>query len=171
MIKRSGIMLILFLVGCQKEQIIQLSDGTEALEVKYPNVEQTLWPYFQMFETEGAKRGILIDLVEEGIMGHIAHIDDGDVIGQCRYSHFQPNQVTIDHSFWNNASDAYKELVVFHELGHCYLWRDHNDTAINGVCQSIMHSGGGGCRTLYNARNRSTYIDELFSESNRPDAQ
>lgn len=159
--------VIIVFLGCQKEVIIDLPNGSSVVQQTYPNVEESLWSYFQLFEAEGAARGINIDLAEDQIIGVINEITEDEVIGQCRYSEYAPNQVTIDRTFWNNASSAYKELVIFHELGHCYLWRGHDETAIDGICQSIMNSGTAGCRTLYNTSNRSIYLDELYSVSNR----
>jgi hypothetical protein len=55
-------------------------------------------------------------------------------------------------------------MVVFHELGHCYLGRGHSEeTHPNGVCKSIMRSGNGGCFDNYNSTTREAYLDELFS--------
>ncbi len=57
----------------------------------------------------------------------------------------------------------FREFVVFHELGHCDLGRDHRDEAFdNGVCVSIMRSGLGDCRDYYHPRTREGYLDELF---------
>jgi len=67
--------------------------------------------------------------------------------------------------FWETASFAEKEYVVFHELGHCALNRRHLDTKnADGTCLSMMQSGNGSCKMNYNAQNRSKYLDELFSQ-------
>ena len=54
--------------------------------------------------------------------------------------------------------------IVFHELGHCVLVRDHLDDADSeGNCLSMMHSGLGDCEFRYNGSTRNVYLDELFS--------
>ena len=132
--------------------------------VKFPNVDAALKPYFQRFENEASKRGLEVDLTEAGITGSIVEITDNHVAGRCSYGRgFNPNRVTIDEGFWNRASDLFKEFIVFHELGHCYLLRGHLETAFsNGACVSVMRSGTQDCLDNYNFRTRDFYVDELF---------
>lgn len=129
----------------------------------YPNVDEALWVYFQRFEEEGRARGIDVDLVAERITGAIEALGEEDVAGQCTYASHAPNHVTIDLSFWNRASDWLREFVVFHELGHCELGRDHREAVFaNGTCRSIMRSGLEDCRDNYTTATRNSYLDELF---------
>lgn len=133
---------------------------------EFSNVDQRLWTYFQNFETEAEKRGYTIDLNTMNVTGEISGIHDGNVIGTCSYGFRRPNAVTIDDAFWNRNGLLSREEVVFHELGHCILERDHTErTTNNGFCSSIMRSGTGSCRTVYNLTNRSYYLDELFTET------
>ncbi|MCG8329316.1 MAG: hypothetical protein MI974_16595 [Chitinophagales bacterium] len=129
----------------------------------YPGVDEALWPYFTRFEEEAALRGIDIDLVGEDITGVIEDLPEENVAGQCSYNSHNPNHVTIDEEFWANASDRYREYVIFHELGHCHLLRDHREAANpDGTCKSIMRSGLGDCSDNYHQLTRATYLDELF---------
>ena len=131
----------------------------------YPDVDEALWPYFQRFEAEAAARGLTVDLADAYITGYISDIPENQVIGQCSYSSNDPHRVTIDKPFWNQASDLEREFVVFHELGHCYLARVHDESMdAGGICLSIMRSGPGACRDVYNAASRSGLIQELFTE-------
>lgn len=76
----------------------------------------------------------------------------------------------MDETFWNTTSDRGKEFVVFHELGHCFLLRNHlEDTFLGGTCTSIMRSGTGSCRDNYGRLTRETYLDELFDEDRARD--
>ncbi len=148
--------LLLFLgSACQKD------DEPITPENDPITVDTELQSYFNSFIAEGAKRGVSVDLSE--IYGLIEEIDEENVAGQCSYSSAHPNRIIIDKSYWERASIAYRELVVFHELGHCSLMRDHrDDSSPNGICQSIMNSGLSDCRLLYNDQNREAYLDELF---------
>ncbi len=130
----------------------------------YPAVERALWDFFERFEYEAAIRGYNVDLEDAGITGKVAEITQEYVAGQCSYGAAIGHNIVIDKTFWNsNASQLYKEMVVFHELGHCYLALDHNEAALsNGTCASIMRSGEGDCRDNYTAASRSYYLDELF---------
>ncbi len=131
--------------------------------VKFPDVDPELRPYFQRFEDEAAARGISINLTEAGITGIIEEIEEDHIAGQCSFPRNRPNEVTIDASFWSFGSDLFKEFIVFHELGHCYLFRPHvEDILSNGACASLMRSGNGDCIDNYHSGTRSFYIDELF---------
>ena len=126
-------------------------------------VEPELQPYFLEFQAEAAERGISITAAFADISAEIVDISDDDVIGQCRYSSARPNEVRIDQAFWNRASETSREHVVFHELGHCYLSRDHKEArTLDGTCVSIMASGRGDCTLLYSSSTREAYLDELF---------
>ena len=76
----------------------------------------------------------------------------------------EPNHVIIDANFWTAASDNSKEMIIFHELGHCFLERGHNDDKkSDGTCASIMRSGRGGCIDFYTKSNKAEYLDELYT--------
>ncbi len=148
-------------------QVMQSCEIESEPSVKeFINVDERLWTYFEEFEAQAAQRGYAIDLNQRNLTGEIAAIHDGDVIGTCSYGFRRPNAVTIDNNFWNRNGLLGREEVVFHELGHCVLGRDHTERVVNsGFCASIMRSGTGSCRSAYNVANRDFYLDELFQES------
>lgn len=127
-------------------------------------VDSEVLPFFEAFEAEGAARGIAIDLEAEGIGATIDFIRDNSTVGQCQTSDEGNRRVFIDRAFWEDYDFAEKEFIVYHELGHCFLQREH-DNSVNGdnVCSSIMQSGISGCRNQYSATTREAYLDELFS--------
>lgn len=142
-----------------------LSCKEEDTPKEFFNVDERLHGYFETFEREAAARGMEIDLNEAILTAQISEIQGEGVAGQCsRPQNTLDNDITIDASFLNsNVSDLLKELVIFHELGHCFLQRSHReDEYPNGNCISIMRSGVDGCRDNYNSTFRSIYIDELF---------
>ncbi len=147
-------LLILFLIGCRP-------DANE--DTLIHSDVAVLHDFLSTFELEAASRGFRINLDELDIDVVIEEIDDDNVAGTCQYSPNRPNLVTIDRSFWDSASDIWREMVVFHELGHCVLGRGHReDMDENGSCLSIIQSGLGTCILRYNQVNRDYYIDELF---------
>lgn len=153
--------------SCQKDNE-QLSTIDETIiEEEYPGVDEALWPFFAQFEEEGRQRGLLINLKSSGITAVIQEIDEEHVAGQCNFSSNRPNHIIIDLEFWRASSNLFKEFIIFHEIGHCYLFRGHREDAYaNGACVSIMRSGVEDCRDNYNPSNRSIYIDELFLPDN-----
>ena len=130
---------------------------------QFANVDERLWSFFEDFEDLAAQRGLDYDLTRFNLTGTIEDIHEAGVAGTCSYGFRSPRDIVVDSDFWNNTSFFGREMVVFHELGHCILGRDHTEaTTRNGFCASIMRSGTGNCRTLYNAQNRDYYVNELF---------
>ena len=150
---------LITLVACGKDEQIQLNK-------EYQGVEPELWSYFEKFENEASERGMLVDLSAAGITGTIEKIHAHGTVGLCNHRLDQPNHVIIDKDFWASASENSKEMIIFHELGHCYLERGHNDDKkSDGTCASIMRSGRGGCIDFYTKSNKNDYLNELYSES------
>ena len=150
-------LLLITLIACGKDNEIQMAK-------EYPGVDVELWGYFEKFEREAADRGINIDLVASGITGVVEKIHTFGTVGLCNHRLDQPNHVIIDTDFWASASDNSKEMIIFHELGHCYLERGHNDNKNrDGTCASIMRSGRGGCIDFYTKANKGEYLDELYN--------
>jgi len=162
----STIFCCLFLLtACQRDVIVDLAEAPIETEARtFPEVDERLWSYFERFEREGQARGFEIDLVATRISGAIEDLEGEHIAGQCTtFGNFRPGSVTIDSEFWEASSDLFKEFIIFHELGHCYLDRDHREDAFaNGRCASIMRSGTLDCRDNYNAATRASYVTELF---------
>lgn len=161
--------LTLFLGSCQIDESIsdinvpEEEEPAEDVIAPYVGVDEALWVYFDRFEKEGLLRGLDIDLRQAEVTGIIEALDEDGVVGQCTYGSHRSNHVQVDQDFWNQASDLLREFVVFHELGHCELARDHREAAhSDGTCQSIMASGTGDCRDNYRSFTRASYLDELF---------
>jgi len=155
-----SVLLVLLFIACQADNAIFEPIEPEPL---YENVDEALWPFFKRFEAEGKARGLAIDIDARGITGIIEELHEDRVAGQCSYSYSSPRKITIDQEFWERSNNAYREMIIFHELGHCYLNRGHKEEAFaNGRCVSIMRSGNGACFDFYNSTTREDYIDELF---------
>tara|TARA_Y100000385_G_C13090016_1_gene638257 strand:+ start:1547 stop:2020 length:474 start_codon:yes stop_codon:yes gene_type:complete len=136
-------------ISCDKENSVGFIDTELAL-------------YFERFAEEGSLRGIEVNYESYEVEGFIQSIGEGNVVGQCSHTEESPNAVIIDPLLWQRASESKREQVIFHELGHCYLQRGHDDSKDgNGVCMSIMHSSTDICSLNY-AQNRDYYLDELF---------
>lgn len=150
-------LMLLTVFACQK-------DDEPVITVKeFPNVDEKLWPYFERFEKEAARRDVAIDINERGIHAEISEVGEENIAGLCNYHSDNANEVIIDTYFWNNSSELLKELIIFHELGHCYLLRSHRDDAYDdGNCKSLMRSGTTGCNDHYHVATRDQYLTELF---------
>lgn len=152
-----------FVLSCRPDSLVLEEFDND--QPAYPAVDERLWTYFDGFEKEALARGYSVDLSRANITGELIKIHDDGVAGSCSYGGRQRSKaVTIDTDFWDRASTAYREYIVFHELGHCYLFRDHlEDCLESGIWASIMRSGTlNFCRDFYNTRTRAYYLDELF---------
>lgn len=151
----------LFVVGIQFVVLPACSPDEQAAPELF--IDSGMAPYFESFKAEAAERGITVDYVEASIEGYLQDIAGTDILGQCFHDEEGPSRVVIDRTFWRLASTLEREFVVFHELGHCFLQRDHLDTVNpNGTCVSIMQSGLTNCRNAYSSLTRQAYLDELF---------
>ncbi|HLD91594.1 MAG TPA: hypothetical protein VI911_11405 [Patescibacteria group bacterium] len=70
--------------------------------------------------------------------------DKSTVIGTCNLGVYK-NVVWINIDWWNrrDVSDYKREAMVFHELGHCYLFRDHtfeikNESSISSWFNELL---------------------------------
>jgi len=127
------------------------------------DIESELQIHFDTFVNEAALHDLNISLEQIDIGAYVENIEKRGTLGQCKSYSDGSKQIVIDQPFWNSASELEREYVVFHELGHCLLGRDHDDsTDASGKCTSIMQSGEGGCDGLYNLQNRNSLLNELF---------
>jgi hypothetical protein len=73
--------------------------------------------------------------------------------------------ITVNQSLWQTLTEAQRQLVIFHELGHCVLKRAHQNIQGTGgrLKQSIMdaHPLDLTDYTTY----RTDYLAELFNPS------
>lgn len=64
-------------------------------------------------------------------------------IAICYYYYNSPerNYIEVDQDSWNNSIESAREEIIFHELGHCILGRDHDNNMIKeySVPKSIMY--------------------------------
>lgn len=168
MIVRSALLLfVLCLMSCDPQDLFS-SDPVEEPTISDPvmsdaQIDAQLAIFVDNFEREANARGFNIDVAALGVTVELADVEGDNVAGVCYYHSQLPGRIEIDAPFFARMSDLQREHVVFHELGHCVLGRGHTEAQYqNGVCQSIMASGTGSCRTLYTEETRSIFIDELF---------
>lgn len=69
--------------------------------------------------------------------------------------------IRISPAIWKSASSDSREMILFHELGHCLLDRDHTDGYVEGRPRSIMHSYGVNSKHF--GEHKEDYFRELFT--------
>ena len=150
-----------------------LCSGCNDDEVQY-EIDSTLKPYLHLFLNEAKERGVNINPQEDGLIMKFSNLK-APTIGLCTYS--QPILVEIDRSYWEETAnyadkDMLRENVVFHELGHGLLNRDHTNVSLdNNEWRSIMCGGekymDRAWNINYNGYRREYYLNELFNFSEK----
>ncbi len=167
-----SIVIFVFLVffGACLEEDLESPANESVRERVFPGVDPALWPHFRAFEDAALARGYRVDLAATNIVGTIEEIHEQNIAGSCSYGgRSNTKDVVVDKSFWDRANNLYREYIVFHELGHCYLFRDHLDACFaNRTYVSLMRSGNGNCRDNYSFQTRDYYLDELFEPLSGP---
>lgn len=135
-------------------------------------VEGEFEEYVVRFENEASERNLPLNLHNDGLIIEFADLKDNQA-GLCHYEN--PIRIEIDKTYWEAISptkgaDYMKENLLFHELGHGILKRDHlNTTLENDDWKSIMCGGdkvdNRPWNINYRGLRRDYYVDELFNES------
>lgn len=119
---------------CLLSSCAPLAQSTLKIEI-----DQEFDSFYKNFLEEGLKHGIdhsktsvTINFVDE-----IKNSETGNtVLGRCFFS---TNLIEINKTQWVKLSDSKKTSLIFHELGHCVLNRDHDNSEIFGQKTSMMH--------------------------------
>lgn len=121
-------------------------------------------PYIQKFLTAANTRNHNINLEKIDLRINFGKIDT-HYEGKCKPGNVK--QITINKILWNKLDTLQKELLIFHELGHCILGRTHkNEIFPTGECKSIMDGKEEGfecSNNYYCPKWRTYYLDELFN--------
>lgn len=178
-------MFILF-SGCTTAQMKE----PEQEDKKKPGIHKEFDPYVDKFIK--ASKGI----VDKSDFKH-TYIGfknfEGTTAGTCwAYPVFDglhvyfAHEIEIDRGFWSYATDLEKEELMFHEFGHCYLFRPHTEVSPKkgfvGFMERLLFKLGildkkgylkDGCPASYMhpytlsdkciKDHYEYYIDELFS--------
>ena len=163
MLKKILVSCIIIIVGCQKK-----------IDFEY-NVPQEFEVYVQRFITEAKARGHII-----AINNLIIQYEYSQSFQYCAASNVVSSQNDVQKIIYVRAQQCWQnnaqlETLLFHELGHCILGRDHDMSLLpKGYPKSIMYTGdialyspcvyalADSCNKLYR---RSYYLDELFNPS------
>lgn len=129
----------------------------------YQSIDPELRPFVDAFVSEARQRGVIVDIYRLKL-----HFGDlkGEAQGRCNH---KTHQVIIDSIAWRQVDGP--EELIFHELGHLYLRREHEEAKIGRYYKSIMAGvGDGNYERKGRSYQRQYYIDELFNpEAERPE--
>lgn len=96
-------------------------------------------PYYDAFIQEGIKEKKDYSSVNITIQ-YVDTIKNSEtenrVLGRCWYDR---SLIEINREAWVDLSENKKTSLIFHELGHCILKRQHDNQELFGQKTSIMH--------------------------------
>ena len=124
------ILTIIILTGCSK-------DPYEDYDLTNKESANLIFePYFEQFKDEAEKRGY--DFRGYNIEFYLADINGESAVGIGNHT---AKEIIIDryYSNWNQIDSNRKSSLVFHELGHAILKREHtNKRTESQECLSFM---------------------------------
>lgn len=114
--------------------------------------------YYERFLADAAAQGYSLQ-IDDLI---IVLVDDLEswTPGTCTQGAGTP-RIRLNRERWGWQTEATKEHVMYHELGHCVLQRDHVPTWVDGKPTSLMYE-----QIFDNAlylQHRRYYVQELFN--------
>ncbi len=128
------------------------------------SVDPEFQPYLDEFIQESKNQGRPVEVNNLSIQ--FVNTLPSETLGQC-FSYNDGGDGTpiiiIDWQDWQIETPDYKKIVLFHELGHCVLWRQHIYT-FNGPAgdvTSIMYPYILHTTTVY-TDNWDYYMHEMF---------
>ncbi|MCY4643972.1 MAG: hypothetical protein OXB88_05085 [Bacteriovoracales bacterium] len=177
------IIATLFFSSCELETLNNISDLEEGANLFHPDTDKEFYKYIQNFSRLAKKYNL--NLAESLRTTPITFSNDISGSGVC-YRTYQEgeiiaHEIEIKKSSWNSdygtihhngkrikIRDIIRETVVYHELGHCILNRDHDSTlgknrVSNAIPMSLMYPSTKYAR--YYMKYYNAYIRELFTKS------
>lgn len=133
---------LLFLASCGKLESPQINTDYKVYYNKF----------YALAESKGIKN------IVKDVRVEFADLD-GEIAGSC-YWIYHPRKIVLDKNIWESQgiTDAYRESLMFHELGHCALSRFHDDQEL-----SIMNTIAPN-NDVYLA-NYDLLVSELFENT------
>lgn len=124
------------------------------------SIPQEFAPYYESFLLEARNRGVNLYVDDLEITFHAL---PDPTVGRCTKGSATP-VVVIDPTAWQSFTTSDREELIFHELGHCLLNRDHIDgtVTLGGVTipSSVMSTYDFPGEIYY--AYRDYYLNELF---------
>lgn len=138
---------------------IMLTSCSPMMDDDYRRIDPKIRPYVIDFVKEAQRRGIAVDTSVLKI-NFVSELSEG---AQGRTFHNSNSIAIVESSYgWNTSPTT----LIFHELGHLYLNREHDNTVEYDQVKSIM---SGEFDPDFDhpetAFKRQYYVDELFNPS------
>ena len=156
------------------KKLLSLILGTALLSCSTPSLDENsrfsyeaegVGVYVRLFQNEAASRGLEIGTQRLRIYvvdKFSEELRDEGTIGLCVYSG-DKRTVFLDKRTLNTYSSYQREMLVFHELGHCLLLLGHDEsTDEDGIPLSLMYPAN--FNSSYYVSSRKYYLDQMFEK-------
>lgn len=146
------------MVGCATTQ-----PNDDQAVVAYSESED-FGSYIRLFQNEGADRGLTVDIT--GLRVYMAEfgkaMNEQGVIGLCSPEGDKQN-IYISQKAWFSYDSLQREMLIFHEMGHCLLKQDHDKSMDKDAIPEDLMFPSNFESYFYNL-NRSDYLDRMFNK-------
>lgn len=166
------IALLLLLTACGKK----ISNSPKALPPTY-GIEAEFVPLVDDFYIEASSRGLNLPRNLVLVSKSTLSAGGANTIGVCFYPTAERRfpYVEVKKSFWDSANYEAKRNLIYHELGHCLLYRDHTTSQqfapnigktipLSIMFPYIIMAMSSDIINFY-LNYESDYIEELFNEN------
>jgi len=119
--------------------------------------------YVTLFETESSRKD---PLIVEDLIIRFGDIANPAQLAVCRIAGGDTPQITIRKSSWDQFNKIDRESLMMHEMGHCVLKRNHDDSKFTNTNTPKTVMNPYVLREDVYKPNRDYYQNELFSRKN-----
>jgi len=156
-------LLATLIVGCASTPAYQDAYATN------PSESEEFGVYVRLFQLEAEKRGVQLSMPNLDRSLRIYKVDNFNeelqkkyVIGLCIKTATEVD-IYIDRDSWNSYDSQQRELLLFHELGHCVLDLEHDkSTDSEGLPDDIMFPVNFDSYEYY--KYRTFFLDRMFKK-------
>lgn len=150
------LLLLSQLVGCHK---FRYEDSDSWV------IPEEVYPYVDLFLDEYELRGGDMQLIPPNVLIELNNKKmSANAVGTCSLSRSTRHlpHITLLRSYWNDSSTTDREILVFHELGHCFLNYSHVPSDNTDIMYPYV------LNEIRYRENRDEILDKFFSDSGRP---
>lgn len=112
------LLAIVYLIACVFALMATASCGHA------PTVDPAFAPLLTQFDSDAAR--FSSPARSSGVSVIFGSMSTSETCGQCDEG---TNTIIVDSQCWNAEDDTQKQIMLYHELGHCVLHEGHSQTA------------------------------------------
>jgi hypothetical protein len=161
-LRKTLLLLLLLVPGCDQTSLIP--EGV---------IDPAFIVFKDLFVLEAKSRNVALDVRGLSIVATSDVIQGQGHVPACGLTTTSLNgvpyiQIVENAQCWSAQAETTQEQLIFHELGHGLLKRQHDNALLpnTATLKSIMNGLGSlNLYTKYTPEKRKYYIDELFNEN------